>query len=239
VADFYLPKGGQGRFSDNRATQKGRGRLELVTSELIALGPKKEVFGKMNNTGRNKQTSYLVALLLVVGLTAFSNSMKELAEIHQFTLDTSRLIAQYLVPAEIPQTLEVPQVVIAKLESCESKSSVGPPWLEDVQGITEPGAEVTAPVRPVAVEKVERRVRVKPAETQIAKLNKWQQFEFDPGQFEFRVSTDENDDSVPSFLPLTAFKAKNRKHNVIRLNTRDREMILKTLNRSINLRTAS
>ena len=50
----------------------------------------------MNNTGRNKNTGYLVALLLVVGLTAFSNSMRELAEIHQFTLDTSRLLAQYL-----------------------------------------------------------------------------------------------------------------------------------------------
>jgi len=36
----------KGRCSDYRATQKGRGWLELVISELIALGPKKEVFGK-------------------------------------------------------------------------------------------------------------------------------------------------------------------------------------------------
>ena len=47
--------------------------------------------------------------------------MRELAEIHQFTLDTSRLIAQYIVPAEIPQTPQVPLIVAAKLESCESQ----------------------------------------------------------------------------------------------------------------------
>jgi hypothetical protein len=214
--------------------------LELVTSELIALGPKKEVFGKMNNTGRNKKTGYLVALLLMVGLTAFSNSMSELAQIHQFTLETSRLIAQYVAPAETPQVPEVPQVVVAKLESCNSKAAEELPWLEDVEGITEPGAAaVTVPVRQVGVEKTERRVRTKPTEVQLAKLNKWRQFDFDPGQFEFRVSTNDNDDSAQSLLPLTMLKAKNRKHNVIRLNTRDREMILKTLNRSINLRTAS
>ena len=197
----------------------------------------------MNNTGRNKKTGYLVALLLMVGLTAFSNSMSELAEVHQFTLETSRLIAQYVAPAEIPQTPQVPQVpqvVVAKLESCNSKAAEELPWLEDVEGITEPGeAAVTVPVRQVSVEKTERRVRTRPTEVQLAKLNKWRQFDFDPGQFEFRVSTNDNDDSAQSLLPLTMLKAKNRKHNVIRLNTRDREMILKTLNRSINLRTAS
>ena len=195
----------------------------------------------MNNTGRNKKTSYLVALLLMVGLTAFSNSMQELAAIHQFTLDTSRLIADYVVPAELPQAPQVPQVrqvVVAKLESCDSHPAELP-WLEDVEGITESGAEVAVRGRQVTIEKAERRVRTKPAEVQIAKLNKWRQFDFDPTQFEFKVTTDENDDAAPSLLPLSTFKAKNRKHNVIRFSTRDREMILKTLNRSINLRTAS
>ena len=60
----------------------------------------------MNSTGRHSENSgYLVILLLVVGLTAFSNSMKELTEIHHLTLDASRLVAQWsgnVTPAEIP-----------------------------------------------------------------------------------------------------------------------------------------
>lgn len=197
----------------------------------------------MNNTGRNsKNTGYLVALLLVVGLTAFSNSMKELAEIHRFTLDTSRLIAQSFVPAEIPQTPQVP-LIVARLESCESKAvpSVEIPSLEDVKVTTEPAEEIQDRSPQVEVRRVEKRARIRHSETQLAKLNKVRQFEFDATQFEFRVSSDDNEsrDPVPVQLPLTMFKAKNRKHNVIKLNPRDREMILKTLNRSINLRIAS
>ena len=175
----------------------------------------------MNNTG-NKKSGYLVALLLMVGLAAFSNSMRELAEIHQLTIDTSRLIAQYIVPAEIPQ---VPQVVVAKLGSCESRKAVPTvdlEWLEDVEGITAPGVQATVPAPPVKP----RRVRVKPTEFQLAKLDKLARFEFHATPFEFKSTAFE-------------LKAKNRKQNVIKLNTRDRELILRTLNRSINLRTAS
>ena len=198
------------------------------------------------NTGRNKNTSYLVAFLLVVGLTAVSNSMRELAEIQRFTLDSSQLIAQYIAPAENPQ---IPQVVVAKLESCESRKavpSVEIEWLEGVEGITEPGAQATVPAPPVEVDRVARRERVKssgPSEIQLAKVDKFGKFEFHTTPFEFKVSADDNDDAdvaIPVQLPLTMIKAKNRKHSsVFRLNTRDREMILRTLNRSINLRTAS
>ena len=200
----------------------------------------------MNNTARNKRSGYLVALLLVVGLAAFSNSMRELAEIQRFTLDTGHLIAQYVAPAEIPQTPQIPQVIVAKLDSCDSRQavpSVEVEWLEDVEGITEPGVQMTVPAPPVKVERVAPRVRVKPTEIQLAKVDKFRQFEFHATPFEFKIATNDNDDSdalVPAQLPLTMFKARNRKHNnVIRLNTRDREMILRTLNRSINLRTAS
>jgi len=175
----------------------------------------------MNSTGRNKKSGYLVTLLLVVGLAAFSNSMRELAEIQLF--------------AGIPQN--PPQVVVAKLDSCESRQavqSVEAQWLEDVEGITEPGVQLTVPAPPVKVERVAPRVRVKPTETQLAKVDKFKQFEFHPTPFEFKISTDDFDDSG------AMSKAKNRKHNnVFRLNTRDRELILRTLNRSINLRTAS
>jgi hypothetical protein len=179
----------------------------------------------MNNTGRNKKSGYLVALLLVVGLAAFSNSMRELAEIHRFTLDTSRLIAQYVAPADTPQ---IPQVVVAKLNSCKSRqavSSVDVEWLDDVEGITEPGVQATVPAPPVKAAKVPSRVRVKisePTDFQLAKVEKFRQIEFHPVPFEFNLKQFEF----------------NRKHNVIKLNPRDRE-ILRTLNRSINLRTAS
>ena len=198
----------------------------------------------MNSTGRNKKSEYLVALLLVVGLAAFSNSMRELADIHRFTLDTSRLIARYIAPAETPQTPQIPQVVLAKLGSCDRKQavpSVEVEWLEDVEGITEPGVQVKVPAPPVKVGKVST-VRVKPTEFQLAKVEKLRKldihavpFEFNSKQFEFKVSTDDDND----MLPLTMFKGKNRKQNLIKLSPRDREMILRTLNRSINLRTAS
>ena len=184
----------------------------------------------MNSTGRNKNSVYLVALLLVVGLAAFSNSMRELAEIQRFTLDTSRLIAHYIAPAEIPPTPQIPQVVVAKLGSCESRQAVPS---------VEPGVQLTVPAPPVKAARVAQRVSVKPTEFQLAKVNKLRQFEFHPVPFEFKVSSDDTDETTVQ-LPLTMFKARNRKqNNSIRLNTREREMILRTLNRSINLRTAS
>lgn len=195
----------------------------------------------MNNTG-NKKSGYLVALLLVVGLAAFSNSMRELAEIHRFTLDAGRLVAQYIAPAEVPQI--PPQMnIAAKLNSCERKQAVPAvevEWLEDVEGITEPSAQTTVPAPPVKVVRVAPRISVKPTELQLAKVEKFAKFDFHAAPFEFKIATDDNGDSeAPAQLPLTMFKAKNRKHNVFRLSTRDRELILRTLNRSINLRTAS
>src|SRR5215213_3556189 len=104
----------------------------------------------MNSTGRNGEKSgYLVILLLVVGLTAFSHSVKELTEIHQLTLDASRLIAQYsgnVTPAEIPQTV----IKIEKLESCESKQSapsVELPWLTEPSAVAPDNTRRTKTVR--------------------------------------------------------------------------------------------
>jgi hypothetical protein len=83
----------------------------------------------MRNTGRHSEKSgYLVILLLVVGLTAFSHSMKELTEIHQLTWDASRLVAQWsgnITRAEIPQIPQTQLTVvrIEKLESCQSKQN--------------------------------------------------------------------------------------------------------------------
>lgn len=188
-------------------------------------------------TGRNKNSEFLVALLLVVGLAAVSDSMRELAEIHQFTFNVSRLVAQEFLPAEVPA-----QVIVAKHESCESTPATEDEWLEDIDEIGESGADVAMQTARVEVSKATRRVRNKPLEVQVAKLSKLQKFDFAGAPFEFHVATDNNDDSdtpTPVQLPATMFKTKTRKPAIFRISPRDREIILKTLNRSINLRTAS
>ncbi len=188
----------------------------------------------MNNTGRHSEKSgYLVMMLLVVGLTAFSHSMKELTEIHQLTLDASRLVAQWsgnVTPAEIPQTPQIAQTVvrIEKHQSCQSKQSapaVELPWL------TEPSA--VTPGRTQTPKMIERPV-------QIAKLKKSQRIGIDADAFEVRVpAVPDSDESVTTEFPAFTFKTKTRKPGAFRINPRDREMLLKTLNRSINLRITS
>lgn len=198
----------------------------------------------MNSTGRHGEKSgYLVILLLVVGLTAFSHSMKELTEIHHLTLDASRMIAQWsgnVTPVEIPQTV----VKVEKLESCESKQSAPSlerPWHNETPGATAPNVVVPGRLPHSRIQKIERRVIVGPSEAEIARLKKLHRFEFDSDEFEVRVSGDtqnaDSDEPVIVELPLSTFKAKARKHGVLRINPRDREL-LKTLNRSINLRIA-
>lgn len=168
----------------------------------------------MKSTGRHGEKSgYLVILLLVVGLTAFSHSMKELTEIHELTLDASRLVAQWsgnVTPVAVPQIPEVPQTIVTveKVESCASKlaaQSVEP----KIQKIE----------RPVAIAKVRKPRRV------------------DADAFEVRVPAVQLPDAEE--FPAFTFKTKTRKPGAYRINPRDREILLKTLNRSINLRIAS
>ncbi len=194
----------------------------------------------MNNTGRHcEKSGYLVIMLLVVGLTAFSHSMKELTEIHQLTLDASRLAAQWsgnVTPAEIPQIPQVAQTIvkIEKHQSCQSKQSapaVELPWLT----APAPIAPVRKQIKNERVERVSRPAI--PSEAQIAKLKKLQRIDIDADAFEVRVPT--TDESVTTEFPAFTFKTKTRKPGAFRINPRDREMLLKTLNRSINLRIAS
>jgi hypothetical protein len=194
----------------------------------------------MKGTGRHSENStYLVIVLLVVGLTAFSHSMKELTEIHQLTLDASRLVAQWsgnFTPAEIPQTV----VKIEKLESCESKQSapsVELPWLNDEPEVSTPVAPSRS--RQPKTGRIERRVIPIPSEADLAKLKKLRRFDVDSDAFEVRVPSAEAGESGTFDMPDFTFRAKARRPGANKLNPRDREMILKTLNRSINLRIAS
>ena len=197
----------------------------------------------MNSTRTHGEKSgYLVIMLLVVGLTAFSHSVKELMEIHHLlTSNAGRLIAQWsgnVTPAQIPQTI----VKIEKHASCDIKQSapsVELSWLNEMPAETEPS--LVAPRRPArTIQKIAPRVIVRPSEAEIARLKKLHRFEIDSDEFEVRVFADAQNEDAPVALelPLNTFKAKARKHGIIRINPRDHEMLLKTLNRSINLRIA-
>jgi len=192
--------------------------------------------------GMNDKASYRIILLLVVGLTAFSSAMKELNQIQQLSLDASRLMAQWsgtIVPVEVPQTPPPPMTVqIVKSESCELKQStpsVELPWLTHV-----------AQAETNEIEETEAPPAVKRSND--VKVKKVRRHEVDPVQFQVRIPSVHEADAeafevtVPE-VPVTSFAAtpfkfKTRKNGSFRINTRDREMLLKTLNRSINLRIA-
>lgn len=198
----------------------------------------------MNGTGQNSEKMrYRVILLLVVASTAFSSAMKELNQLQQFALDASQLMAKLsekAAPNPVPQIPEIPHVA-GKVETCEvkqSRPSVDVPWLERTQ---KPSAVVPRPSQLIEATKNERPVnRTKATGVQIAKLKKLPQIDVDPVAFEFRFPTelDADAENVITSETLTMLKSKSRRHG-IRINPRDREMILKTLNRSINLRIAS
>jgi len=198
----------------------------------------------MNSTGRKSDNSgYLVILLLVVALTAFSHSMKELTEIHQ---DASRLVAQLsgnFTSAEIPQTV-VKVEKIEKLESCESSKQSAPsvelPWLDETP--TSPSAVAPVRTHQLKIQRIDQRVVPIPSEAEIAKLRKLQRIDAHGDAFDVRmpsVEFSESDESGATDFSSFTFRAKARKAGAVKSNPRDREIFLKTLNRSINLRIAS
>jgi hypothetical protein len=143
----------------------------------------------------NEKKSYRVILLLVVGLAAFSSAMKELNQVHELTLETSRLLAQWsnvVMPAR-----QTP--MLAKVETCKKSTiplpPLPPPPAPEVPAV-EPADEVVAPA-PVPVPPAPPKVR----EPRIIKSQRAMRTTPDAAQL--------------------------------------RVLILKSLNRSINLRSAS
>lgn len=216
----------------------------------------------MKSTGQNSErVGYKVALVLAVGLTAFSSAMKELNQLQQFAVETSQFMAQLsgkFVPAQVPkvravpaipavpavpQTVEIPQIVeiheTEEVETCklqQSPASVDLPWLSNGPRTPEPKTRAAVTPRPSQV----IDLKSDQSELQIAKLKKIPQIDIDQVRFEFRTAPDgEPTAFVFTEAPAMQFKTKTRRHRDIRINPRDREMLLKTLNRSINLRFAS
>jgi hypothetical protein len=201
--------------------------LELVFKNWLLSALK--VRGHQMNSKGNK-----VILILVVGLAAFSSAMKELNEVRKFGLEVNQFVAQWsekLTPAEIPA---VPMV--AKVQTCESKHSevaVELPWMENVAQQDEIG-DIEEPEAPALVVKREKATKVKKAH----------RADVDPKQFEVRILNDHGDPDVPAVFEFqqppsaSTLRFRTHKFNFNKLSPRDREM-LKTLNRSINLRIAS
>jgi len=177
-----------------------------------------------------------VILILVVGLAAFSSAMKELNEVRKFGLEVTQFVAQWsekLAPAEIPAA-----PVVAKVQTCQSKHSevsVELPWMENNVAQQDETADIEEPEAPAPVVKREKA----------AKAKKAHRVDVDPKQFEVRILNDhDGDQNVPAVYEFqqppsaSTFKFRTHKFNFNKLSPRDRE-ILKTLNRSINLRIAS
>jgi len=180
---------------------------------------------------------YKVILILVVGLTAFSSAMKELNQMRQFGLEVNQFVAEWsakLMPADVPPP---PAPVVARLTTCESKQSepmVELPWVEHAAD----AGEITDSEEPEAAAPVVKRSTTRAKRERSVKV--------DPVQFEVRIMNDQvGAQELPAVpvisdfpAPSTIFKFKNHKQSFnFKINPRDRE-ILKTLNRSINLRTA-
>lgn len=181
----------------------------------------------MNTTGQNgEKNGYKILLLLVVGLTAFSSAMKELNQLQQFSVDATRLFAQWsakLTPAPVPPDPEAPAIPFKQVESCEMKQSlpsVELPWLSAVTPIAKARPRAVVP-RPSQIIEFNKDMP-KPSELQLAKLKKFAQIDIDPTQFDFTVTP-----------------GKPRTQCGLRIRTREHEIFMKSFNRSINLRFAS
>ena len=202
----------------------------------------------MNSTGKNREKGYKAILLLVVGLTAFSSAMKELNQLRQYAFEASRLIAEVsdkFYPAQevppIPHTIEIQHKTI-EVETCQLKQSIPSvelPWLSN--NVARPAETKPRAIGPRPSQVIDFKNDLPlPGDIQIAKLRKIPQIDIDALQFAFKIANgDEPDVVVTTDLPKTEVRNRARKHREIRINPRDREMLFRSLNRSINIRFAS
>ena len=199
----------------------------------------------MQNTGQGgEKRSYRVILLLVVGLAAFSNAMKELNQVQAFAAESSSLVAQWtekLVPTERTITVETcennqanvpqpPPVVVPALPP------MPPPPVADVDSEAPrcplqalPPTPPRVPASPVSNRRVVARPAHDAAEVRVL-LSLEDLVDKSRVEKTFKAAFETD----PSLKPL---KAKNRRQIFITPDGKD--VILKTLNRSINLRSAS
>lgn len=205
----------------------------------------------VDQSGEKK--SYRVILLLVVGLTAFSSAMKELNLLREFSRDTSSLVASWSnaiapqAPEEVvvPVPALVPQMV-EKVEVCESTHTLNP--VDQVDQKQLGGGVALAEVKIKEVGKTFVAERSKRREAQaVATVRSHRSADIEmielrqqarrEGNLKVMILAD-SDGEAEIAVPDFEFKLpKVKTHRQIIIKPEEIE-ILRTLNRSINLRSA-
>src|SRR5215212_4549023 len=171
----------------------------------------------MQSTGQSSEKkSYRVILLLVVGLAAFSTAMKELNQVRELTMETSKLVAEWSYMIAPSEQITAP----VKVETCENSQILAPP------------AAPVIPVQPVAAPEAEDAdepegeeivtpalTPVRPAPPKVAPVARPRRVvRQDHDSVEVRVLTSDEfversiKDALESDAMMKALKAKNRRH---------------------------
>src|SRR5689334_866776 len=197
----------------------------------------------MQNTGQaSEKKSYRVILLLVVALAAFSSAMKELNQVRDMTVEASNLVAQWkqaIAPADPMVTLSV--------ETCQNtRTLVPPPPLQALPPapaapVQADAMDVVVPAAPPAPEAVPVQP-APPAVREAPKPKRAVRSAHDAAEVRVLVSKDDFvektiKDAFESDQSVKAFRTRNRRF--IFVTPEGHDIILKTLNRSVNLRSAS
>jgi hypothetical protein len=191
----------------------------------------------MQNTSQGSENkSYRVILFLFVGLVAFSSAMKEFKQIHQLTQQTSALVARWshsIAPVEH-------YAILGQAQTCERTKILVPP-APPLPAPAVPAFELQAPEipAPALVPPTPPRAPVVPA----AKPRREVRPSNDDAEVRVLLSTDDLvekslRDALEANATLKALKAKNRRPQIF-ITPDGKDVILKSLNRSINLRSAS
>lgn len=207
----------------------------------------------MNSVGQSgDRKSYRVILLLAVGLTAFSSAMKELNLLREFTRDTSNLVASWshaLTPEPPPAVVPVESpALVEKVEVCESSHTVNE--VEPVDqvelggGVAQPEVKIKDVGKTVVAERSKRRdaqavaaLRAnRSADIELVELRKQIPREADLKVTIMADSDGHGEFALPSSFEFKVPKVKNLSRHII-IKPEQREM-LKSLNRSLNLRSA-
>ncbi|HKR21714.1 MAG TPA: hypothetical protein VJS17_03925 [Pyrinomonadaceae bacterium] len=212
----------------------------------------------MKSVGQSgDKKSYRVILLLVVGLTAFSSAMKELNQLREFTRDASNTVVswshalQSAEPVEKLAPVEVPRTAV-RLEVCENSQvkDVTPVIaVEPVEPFQSGGSAAQAPkveIKDVGKTFVSRRTERR--EEQVAALKKHRLEDIELVELrkqarrlaDLKVTIIDGNDEAEIALPpgLSLKLPKVKTHRQIFVTPEEREIFLKNLNRSINLRSA-
>lgn len=208
------------------------------------------------NSGRSGEKKYRAILLLVVGLAAVSSAMKELNQVREFTREARDLIATLskavepapadvrLVPVEVPRTA-------ARLEVCENSHPPAEPMALDVMptgGVVQVETQPVQPViepreveKPLVAARSARRevkpaiVQPGPADIDIVELRRLARRATD-----LKVMMADEDGgaeiSVPPDLQLRLPRIKELRQ--FKAGTKEHDTLIKSLNRSMNVRSA-